>query len=73
MLNLYVIHRNDDKYDEHRAMAVVAQSEAQARELAAKGCHTEGPDEWLNPEKSSCETVNMGGEPRVVLVDYHDP
>ena len=67
-------------YDKCFGMVIRAESESQAREIAAHGtddvnhCHyrgDEGPDPWLSPELTSCTELTSDGTAEVVMIDFH--
>lgn len=62
-------------YGSCRGFVVVANSEKEAREIAA--CTASGkwskPEEcgwWLSPEATSCEEVDPSGEPRALMGNW---
>ncbi len=50
---------------------VRAETEQDARALAAAECGDEGPDSWTNADISSCDAVNgSDGEAEVIMQDF---
>lgn len=74
--NVYVLRRgpmSKPRYDAAFGFVVVADDEAQARQMAAQQCGDEGPDVWLSGKL----TVDILGEalpghmPNVWLRDFN--
>jgi hypothetical protein len=46
------------RWDSAYGFVIAAESHHQARKIAAEHCGDEGPETWLNPNKSSCSILN---------------
>lgn len=59
------------RWDSAYGFVIAAESHHQARKIAAEHCGDEGPETWLNPNKSSCSILNPDKTPEgVVLRDF---
>lgn len=79
-MNIYLLERRgeDWRVGEARGFVVVAAGPATASLLASGQAGDEGPEVWLDPERSTCEQLGVmdggGGlsqQARVVLRDYY--
>jgi hypothetical protein len=57
-------------YDKAFAFVVRAETEAEARELAANCAGEEGSNPWLNSDASLCEILTPKGERGVIIKDF---
>ena len=58
-------------YDKCFAMVVRAETESDARELAALDAQDEGGPVWRDPDSSTCVPLTDAGEPGVIMQDVH--
>jgi len=64
---LWIIGRiGPTDWNETEAMVVRAESEKEARKVAAKD-NVSAEDVWLDPTKSKCETLQASGNSQVIL------
>lgn len=56
-------------YDEVKGIVVCAQSDSEARGIAAAACGDEGPGAWLHSNFSTCDYVNPQ-DTGMILVDF---
>ncbi len=69
-MRIYLLERERGDYDEASGMVVVAQSAGAARKLAATEAADEGPKEWRDAGRSTCNrigTAPASARARVVL------
>lgn len=59
-------------YDVALGFIVRAETEQQARELAAEQAGDEGRNAWLDPDYSTCMVLTDTGEAGVILRDFKD-
>lgn len=59
------------RYDMNYGFVVRAETESQARDLAAKKAGDETPIAWLGAEFSTCIELLPDGQPEIVLYDFH--
>lgn len=72
-MNLYLLERTENTdYGEAVGFVVMAVSEAQARELASKRAADEGPNAWLQSDRSSCARLDAAAaqDAHIVLGDF---
>ena len=72
-MNFYLLQRvaKHTAYDESGGFVVLANDEAEARQLASSWHGDEGKDTWLSQASSTCEAISTYGEPRIVLRDFN--
>jgi hypothetical protein len=58
-------------YDSYDSFVVVAENEAEARELAANSAGDEGSITWRDPLLSDCEEMLPTGEKRIILGSFN--
>lgn len=58
-------------YDRAFGHIVRANTEDEARELAANECGDESSDAWLDPNMSTCHELLEGGRAGVIMTDFH--
>lgn len=65
--------RGDERwgYDCAYGFVVRAETELDARELAAEEHGDEGVKSWIRPEDTTCEELLPEGSAQVVLRDFH--
>jgi hypothetical protein len=71
---LFMIEDLEDgpTYDCNVGFLVRAKSENQARKIASRRHGgDESPEKWLDPKRSSCERVRVGGQAGILMVDFH--
>lgn len=75
-MKLWILKPIDDQsgpwepwYDKTFGFIVRAESEEQARVLAAEQCGDEGPDAWLDESLSTCIELTSDGEAGVIIED----
>jgi hypothetical protein len=72
-MRLWLLRRlsREPKYDVNDGFVIRAWSEDQARQLADRERADEGEGVWLSAARSSCEPLEQGGEPGVILIDFN--
>jgi hypothetical protein len=60
-------------YDTNFGFVIAAETEEQARNIAAQEAGRELADAWLNPERSVCQELIAPEEPQIILRDFHEP
>lgn len=55
------------EWTEPRGFVVLANSEGEARLVASRQEYS--GEWWLNPDLTTCELVDPGGEPRAIMAD----
>lgn len=58
-------------YDCNNGFIIEAETEQQAREIAADAHADEGRDAWLNSKWSFCDELKPDGEPGIWMRDFH--
>ena len=71
MKHLWLLLRDVGGYDEAGGFVVRAETEGEARKLAARMRGDEGEDAWLNPYSSSCVRLRGIGPTGVILRDFN--
>jgi hypothetical protein len=76
-LNLYLIERDDKlcHYDDHHGHVIAAETESQARALAARSARDEGAQIWHEPTTTVVLIGTAAGDVRragIILTDNHD-
>ena len=71
-MKLYKLHRKNDDWgwDEASGFVIRAESEHQARAIAAANSGGEGASTWTDPQFSRCEILQPDGEAGIVLRDF---
>ena len=59
----------DNWFDKVFGFVVRAETENQARTLAADGCGEEGRMAWIDSESSACGELFLAGEPCIIIKD----
>lgn len=62
----------DPGYDKAHGFVIRADSERQARELAASKAGYEGKEAWFRPQYSTCFELTVEGPAGVILRDFWD-
>lgn len=60
------------KYDVMYSLVVRAESEEEAREIAASECAAEGYSYWKNKNLSACMELNHDGEKGLIVADVFE-
>lgn len=65
---MFLIERNDEdlNYDEVDSHVIAAANGDECRKIASENCGYEGPEPWLDPNKSRCSLIKLAG-PGVIL------
>ncbi len=72
-MNLYILKPVEHWvpwYDKCFGVIVRADTERKARELASEQHGDEGPEVWLNSEKTTCEYLMAEGEQEVIMINF---
>lgn len=72
-MNLWVlrpINKWEPWYDKAFAFVVRAESEDDARAIAAKNCGDEGAGSWTNSLRTSCDVLVADGPAEMIVRDY---
>ena len=64
---LYLIEQNRISWDERAKQVIRANGEDEARKIASEDCGLEGPEPWLDPDKSEIEWLDPYGPSEVIL------
>lgn len=64
-------HYWDPWHDTTAGVVVRAESEKQARAIAATKHHDEGKAVWYDPESTTCEPLKVTGKAGPILVSEH--
>lgn len=59
------------RYDTAEGHVVVAETEEEARRIAADNCGDEGRQEWLSEERSTCVKVDTRSGSRLILRSFN--
>jgi hypothetical protein len=70
-MKLFLLSREANDYDEYDSFVVRAESETQARQIAAASHGFEDESEWLEGGKSRCDELTPEGAPGVVIGSYN--
>lgn len=71
-MKLFVLERKTRiGYDESDKFVVRAEDEISARNLAAKNAGAEGPAEWLENWKSTCDELSSEGSPGIIVNSFN--
>lgn len=74
-MNVYILEHlvfHGQYYTFVQRLVVVADSEKQAREMAANESGSEGSDRWLDDKLTSCIDVSTIKDPKVICIDFID-
>lgn len=72
-MNLYILRPIENWkswYDKCFGVILQAETEEAARKLASECNGDEGPDVWLNPDKTSCNILTAGDKEKVIMIDF---
>jgi len=69
-MNIYKLYRDDWDWECVIAFIIRAESEEQARAIAAANCGDEGAAAWTDPALSTCEILQPSGEAGIIMRDY---
>lgn len=70
-MKLYHAYRDDWGWDCVSGFVIRAESEKQARAIAAANSGDEGASTWTDPEVSKCEILRPDGESGIIMRDFH--
>lgn len=70
-MKLYMISRTEDiGYDEYDSFVIAAESQEQARQIAADANGDEGRAPWLDSTRSICREIDAKSEKGIVLRSF---
>jgi len=71
MMRLYILNNitSGPSFEINHTIVVRAKSPERAHQLASSVAIDEGPQIWLDPEKSTCEWLESKGNEEVIITD----
>lgn len=79
-MKFWILGANPDLPDDHPfwkasneyavEFLIEAETESEARQIAALNCGDEGKEAWFNPELSECKELKLSGSPGVWIRHY---
>lgn len=69
-MKIYKVYRDDWGWDCASGFVIRAESEEEARAIAAENSGDEEPWTWTDPEYSKCEILQPDGDAGIILRDF---